>query len=208
MLASAAGGSNGFHIERGIFLVFIGGWWDFWVKKNQQILGDMTWMVTWGRQIYKMSSCRSCSLESPGSAGPYLFLDMYSYHHFIPNSAKPSGGQPLNGALFRLAVWTGNGSTTGDVHQLLSWDVQLPISCDFHFMDWNMLILSRWWQLKDFLFSPRSLGKWSNLTHIFQLSKPVRGSGCKNYIHLETGGDGCKGFIGMILLSSLLKKHM
>ena len=24
-----------------------------------------------------------------------------------------------------------------------------------------------WWQLKDFLFSPRTLGKWSNLTSIF-----------------------------------------
>ena len=27
-------------------------------------------------------------------------------------------------------------------------------------------IISRWWQLKDFLFSPRSLGKGSNLTSI------------------------------------------
>ena len=28
------------------------------------------------------------------------------------------------------------------------------------------------------------------------------------YIHLETGGDGCKGFIGIILLSSLLKTNV
>ena len=27
--------------------------------------------------------------------------------------------------------------------------------------------ISGWWQLKDFLFSPRSLEKWSNLTSIF-----------------------------------------
>ena len=27
--------------------------------------------------------------------------------------------------------------------------------------------MSGWWQLKDFLFSPRSLEKWSNLTSIF-----------------------------------------
>ena len=29
--------------------------------------------------------------------------------------------------------------------------------------------ITRWWQLKYFSFSSRSLGKWSNLTHIFQL---------------------------------------
>ena len=28
---------------------------------------------------------------------------------------------------------------------------------------------SRWWQLKHFLFLPRSLGRWSNLTNIFQM---------------------------------------
>ena len=29
--------------------------------------------------------------------------------------------------------------------------------------------LARWWQLKYVLFSPRKLGKWSNLTHSFQM---------------------------------------
>ena len=29
--------------------------------------------------------------------------------------------------------------------------------------------ITRWWQLKYLLFSPRKLGKWSNLTNIFQL---------------------------------------
>ena len=31
------------------------------------------------------------------------------------------------------------------------------------------LWISRWWQLKDFLFSPGSLGQWSNLTNIFRM---------------------------------------
>ena len=31
------------------------------------------------------------------------------------------------------------------------------------------MTFSRWWQLKYVLFSPRKLGQWSNLTHIFQM---------------------------------------
>ena len=33
---------------------------------------------------------------------------------------------------------------------------------------WTFRTLTRWWQLKYFLCSPRSLGRWSNLTNIFQ----------------------------------------
>ena len=29
--------------------------------------------------------------------------------------------------------------------------------------------IARWWQLKYFLFSPLTMGKWSNLTNIFQM---------------------------------------
>ena len=38
-----------------------------------------------------------------------------------------------------------------------------------YFVEKNSGKLSRWWQLKHFLFLPRSLGKWSNLTNIFQM---------------------------------------
>ena len=38
-----------------------------------------------------------------------------------------------------------------------------------HFPQLQNQPITRWWQLKDVLCSPRSLGKWSKLTNIFQI---------------------------------------
>ena len=43
------------------------------------------------------------------------------------------------------------------------------ISINFNIDKIQIEYLSRWWQLKHFSFSPRSLGKWSHLTHIFEM---------------------------------------
>ena len=48
----------------------------------------------------------------------------------------------------RIATFCGWGLSTNQIHHLFT---------------------TRWWQLKDFLFSPRNLGKVSNLTNIFQM---------------------------------------
>ena len=55
------------------------------------------------------------------------------------------------------------------VKRHLRQDYQTMDPCVF-VEHWVRSTLSRWWQLKHFLFSPRSLGKWSNLrvAYIFQ----------------------------------------
>ena len=44
-----------------------------------------------------------------------------------------------------------------------------PLSSCRDFLEGLEITTCRWWQLKCFLFSPRNLGKISNLTNIFQM---------------------------------------
>ncbi len=71
------------------------------------------------------------------------------------NILKKTGQQDLDG---------------GFKHFILGWNAKLYHSVGELLKDpvINQL-LSSWWQLKYFLFSSRSLGRWSKLTNIFQM---------------------------------------
>ena len=61
--------------------------------------------------------------------------------------------------------WTGWGTCLSSSF----WKCKFTSGWLFDIVSGHIKYNSRWWQLKYFLFSPRSLGKWCNLTNIFQM---------------------------------------
>ena len=79
---------------------------------------------------------------------------------------KSPAGDPSSLCLGGWWHWN-NVATSG-------WNRQRPRPCSVRpkktciaMADKGTQAIPRWWQLKYFLFSPRKLGKWSNLTSIF-----------------------------------------
>ena len=106
----------------------------------------------------------------PGSFPPwfpmFFFSDDKNRGFWTPTKALVA---PSSNASCRAKVWRKNNGSE-NVKQG-PWKLMIGRLVSYNFQNYVTLPTSRWWQLKDFLFSPRTLGKMNPIfdEHIFQV---------------------------------------
>ena len=145
-----------------IFYILPFWFWGFWKKIRENCLGS-SWILQ-ESDLNEVNEGNSCPINLPrirkdGQELPFCALDLFA-------TAKGIWGV-MTFFLQRLRTCF-SGFEINSIEsfsQLFTRHPQgLPLG-----VQWVSSAESRWWQLKHFLFSPRNLGKWSNLTIFFQM---------------------------------------